>query len=97
MFAVVFRTTLKELDAEYDALGERMRRLALEEYGCTQISVCTEGDQEIAVSYWPSLSHIEAWRADEQHRQAQALGKARWYQRYQVEVMEIKRAYRFEG
>ena len=91
MYAVIFKATIKEFDAQYSEMAERMRDLAVSEYGCTEFTACTEGDKEIAISYWPSMEHIKAWHKNPEHKKAQALGKSKWYSSYQVQVTEVLR------
>ncbi len=94
MFVVIFRAQAKALDAEYSAMAAQMRELALTQFGCLDFSAATEGDQEIAVSYWPDEASIRAWKQHADHLLAQQLGRERWYARYSVEVAEVKRHYR---
>ena len=94
MFVVIFRAQAKALDAEYSAMAAQMRDLALTQFGCLDFTAATEGDQEIAVSYWPDEASIRAWRQHTDHLLAQRLGRERWYARYSVEVAEVKRHYR---
>ncbi|MBV1870491.1 MAG: antibiotic biosynthesis monooxygenase [Gammaproteobacteria bacterium] len=91
MYAVIFRATINELDPQYSEMTKRMRELAINEYGCTEFTACTEGNNEIAISYWPSKTHIKAWHENEEHKKAQALGKSKWYKSYQVQVTEVLR------
>lgn len=93
MWVVIFKARINKLDAQYFASAEQMRELAKTQYGCLGFESCTEGDQEIAISYWPDEQSIKAWHADPEHRTVQGLGKARWYQDYSVEVLELKRRY----
>ncbi len=93
MYAVIFRAKVREFDQEYSQLAEQLRDKALADYGCSEFVAVTEGDQEIAVSYWPSLEHIKKWKADSQHMAAQQKGRQRWYQNYQIEIVKIERAY----
>ncbi len=94
MFVVIFRAQARDLDAEYSAMAAQMRELALTQFGCLDFSAATEGDQEIAVSYWPDEASIRAWKQHSDHLIAQKLGRERWYARYSVEVAEVKRHYR---
>jgi heme-degrading monooxygenase HmoA len=55
----------------------------------------TEGEQEIAISYWENEEAIRAWKNDSEHTSAQGLGQNKWYQSYTVQVVEIKREYKF--
>lgn len=93
MFVVIFRAQAKALDAEYSAMAAQMRDLALTQFGCLDFTAATEGDQEIAVSYWPDEASIRAWKQHTDHLLAQQLGRERWYARYSVEVAEVKRHY----
>ncbi len=95
MYAVIFRATVARLDDQYHATARRLRRLAMERYGCLDFVAFSEGDRELAVSWWESEAQIRAWKADPEHRAAQALGRERWYRDYRVEVVEVKRDYRF--
>ena len=94
MFVVIFRAQAKALDAEYSAMAAQMRDLALTQFGCLDFTAATEGDQEIAVSYWPDEASIRAWKQHADHLLAQQLGRERWYARYSVEVAEVKSHYR---
>ena len=96
MFVVIFRATARQLDAEYSATAARLRELALSEFGCLEFVAVNEGDQEVALSYWPDEASIRAWKQHTDHLMAQQLGRERWYCGYSVEVAEIKRHYRAE-
>ena len=93
MYAVIFKAKFDALDEEYFKVSEALRNLAIEKYGCKDFVSCSEGDSEIAISYWESEDQIKAWKSDPEHRKAQALGKSKWYKSYQVEVVEILRSY----
>lgn len=93
MYAVIFRAEVAQLDDAYSEMAARLRERAISEFGCLEFTACTEGDAEIAISYWPTLEHIKAWKADPLHREAQALGRERWYRAYQVQVVEVVKAY----
>ena len=93
MFVVIFRAKARALDADYGAMAAHMRELALTQFGCLDFSAVTEGEQEIALSYWPDEASIRAWKQHTDHLMAQQLGRERWYSGYHVEVAEIKRQY----
>lgn len=94
MFAVIFRAEIAALDSEYAAMAARMRDIATSQYGCTGFVSCTEGDCEIAISYWDNEDQIARWKQNAEHLVAQGLGQSKWYRSYSVEVVEILRAYR---
>ena len=87
MYAVIFKAQIKTQDPTYASTAERLRELALQEYGCLEFTSTTQGSREIAISYWPSKTHIQAWKNNAEHQQAQALGKSGWYESYQVEIV----------
>ena len=93
MYVVIFRAKAKALDAEYSAMAAQMRQLALTQFGCLDFTAVTEGDQEVALSYWPDEASIRAWKQHTDHLMAQQLGRERWYASYTVEVAELTRRY----
>lgn len=92
-YAVIFTAQVKQFDAEYSATAANMRELAFAEHGCVEFHACTEGKQEIAVSYWQDLDNIGSWKQNIEHLAAQKLGRDKWYESYTVEVVEILRSY----
>lgn len=93
MYVVIFKAKINALDQVYSVTAARMRRLAIDKYGCAEFTSVTEGDMEIAISYWSDLAQISAWKADAEHLAAQQKGRDDWYQSYQVQVVEIIREY----
>jgi len=93
MYAVIFRAEITELDAEYSTVATRMRDLAINEYGCLEFISCSEGQNEIAISYWENLDHIKRWKQNAEHLQAQESGRSKWYRWYKVEITKIERSY----
>jgi len=93
MYVVIFRARIRQFDTEYPAMAARMRELALTRFGCLQFHAVTEGDQEIALSYWPDEASIRAWRAHPEHALAQQAGRERWYASYTVQVAQVTREY----
>lgn len=93
MYAVIFRAQIKKLDESYSDMANRMRELAINEYGCIEFTSSTEGNSELAISYWPNRESIQAWKNNPDHKRAQSLGKSRWYRSYQVQVVEVLHQY----
>lgn len=93
MYAVIFKATINKLDEQYSSLAKRLRILALESYGCLEFNCIIEGQQEIAISYWPDLDAIKKWKQDPEHLRAQGLGKRQFYLSYHVQVVEVLREY----
>lgn len=94
MFVVIFRARVRRFDEEYSRVATRMRDLAIGEFGCMEFHALTQGDQEVALSYWPDEQAIRAWRNHPEHVLAQQAGRDRWYESYSVQVAEITREYR---
>ncbi|WP_286239105.1 antibiotic biosynthesis monooxygenase family protein [Neptuniibacter halophilus] len=95
MYAVIFRAQTGKQDQAYADTVARMRQLAFEKYACLEFVALTEGDQEIAISYWRCEADILAWKQDPEHALAQQQGRDQWYRGYSVEVVELKRRYQF--
>jgi heme-degrading monooxygenase HmoA len=93
MYAVIFRAEIAELDAEYLAMAERMRNLAIDQYGCKEFIANTEGNTEIAISYWENESQIKEWKNNSEHLSAQSKGRSKWYKSYTVQFVEVIREY----
>ncbi len=94
MFVVIFRAKVRALDAEYSRVATRMRDLALSEFGCIEFHAVIEGQNEVALSYWPSEEAIRAWKSHPEHVLAQKAGRERWYESYSVQVAAVTREYR---
>jgi heme-degrading monooxygenase HmoA len=92
-FIVIFRARVARFDDEYITTARHLRELALRDFGCLEFHSVCEGDQEIALSYWPDEASIRRWKQYADHVMAQRLGRERWYADYRVEITELKRAY----
>jgi heme-degrading monooxygenase HmoA len=95
MFAVIFKAKVGGQDNHYSAMVKVMRDLAFEKYHCLDFVAVSEGEQEIAISYWQSEQDIQNWHNDSQHAIAQELGREKWYEYYTVQVVEVKRQYSY--
>ncbi|MCK6264393.1 antibiotic biosynthesis monooxygenase [Vibrio sp. ZSDE26] len=95
MYAVIFKAVADKQDEHYSDTVAIMRDLAFKQYNCVDFYSVTEGDQEVAISYWHSEEDIKNWHKNTKHRVAQNLGREKWYKSYSVEVVEIIRKYHF--
>ena len=93
MYAVIFKAEINEIDSSYSAMAKRMRELAINEYGCIEFNATTEGNDEIAISYWNTKEQIKEWKQNKEHLKAQELGKNKWYKSYSVEIVEVLNKY----
>lgn len=97
MYAVIFEAEAVDLGEEYQQLSARMRKLAMDQYGCRGVSSVTEGERKITISYWDSLEQIREWKQNSEHLAAQQLGKSRFFREYRAQVVEIIREYGFDS
>jgi len=97
MVVVIFKAKLRQTDSEYPQLAQRLRTLAMEEFGCLAFDTVTEGETELTLSYWPAENAIKSWKAQTEHLAAQRLGRNAWYESYTVQVAQIVREYRFDS
>lgn len=95
-YAVIFTSLRAADDGAYAKMAERMVALAAQQPGYLGMESTRDADGfGITVSYWDSAEAIAAWRANAEHLAAQAMGKRAWYERYQVRVAKVERAYGF--
>jgi heme-degrading monooxygenase HmoA len=95
--AVIFTSTRTAADPEgYEAMATRMVELAQHQPGFLGIESARSADGVgITVSYWDSEDSIRRWHEHAEHLQAQALGRSRWYAKFQLRVCRVERAYGF--
>ena len=100
-YAVIFTSVRRPAAAGYAATAQRMVDLAQAQpgfLGTESVSGAGPGAAEgmpgITVSYWRDLESIEAWRHGE-HALARATGRREWYERFEVRVCRVERAYGF--
>lgn len=91
-YAVIFTSTLSDDDQGYAAMAERMVELAAEQPGFLGLESARDG-LGITVSYWRDLAAIAAWKANAEHREAQQLGRARWYGGFRLRIARVERDY----
>jgi heme-degrading monooxygenase HmoA len=98
-YAVIFTSRRTPADPEgYAVAAERMEELARQQPGFLGIE-SARGDSGlgITVSYWDSEESIRRWRDEAEHRLAQAQGRARWYECFELRVCRVERAYGFRA
>ena len=92
-YVVIFKARIRTLDEMYFSTAQQLRDKALTHFNCQHFEALTEGEHEIALSYWNTLEDIRAWQQDAQHLVAQQLGKNQWYASFSVEICEVLRRY----
>jgi heme-degrading monooxygenase HmoA len=95
--AVIFTTLRAEGSDDYGAMADRMVELAQRRPGYLgHESVRQPDGWGITVSYWSDAAAAGAWRAEAEHREAQRLGRERFYRNYALRVAEVARQTFFE-
>lgn len=95
-YAVIFTVARSADQSGYEAMGERMVELAMQQPGFLGLEYSEDSSGGITVSYWQDENAIHAWKQQMDHREAQRLGRERWYQSYTIRVARVERAYGFE-
>ncbi|WP_228339745.1 antibiotic biosynthesis monooxygenase family protein [Marinobacter sp. F3R08] len=91
-YAVIFSSHRTEGDNGYGEMADRMLELAARQPGFLGVESVREG-LGITVSYWDSLESISEWKRNTEHREAQRLGRKKWYSNFRVRVAKIEREY----
>ncbi len=96
-YAVIF-TNKRSLTDEsgYGAMARRMVDLGSRYDGFLGMDSVRGADgMGITVSYWRDEAAILAWKRDTEHEKAQRGGRVAWYERYEVRIAKVERAYGF--
>jgi len=99
MVVVVFRSRLKPgIEKEVEETDARMAELAARMPGYVSYRQYVSADGEgVAVVEFASHETAAAWRAHPEHREAQRLGRERWFSEYRITVCDVVRDYSFEA
>jgi heme-degrading monooxygenase HmoA len=97
MVVTLFRSRLTSLAGDdYTAMAGEMLVRARTYPGFVAMKHFKSDDGErLTVVWWESDELQSAWRRDERHREAQKLGRERWYHYYHVETAEVMREQQF--
>ncbi len=94
-YAVVFSSRRNDGDADgYAAAAERMLELASQQPGYLGVETARDAwGFGITVSYWRDEAAIRAWKHQAEHAATRARGRGDWYERYELRVAKVERAY----
>ena len=95
MMVTVFRSRLRpEHVEEYQQLAPRMHALAESMPGFVSAKTFTAPDGErVSIEEFVSPETLEAWRNHPEHREAQRLGREKFYAEFHVQVCRVERDY----
>jgi heme-degrading monooxygenase HmoA len=93
----IFRSRLRTENAdEFGELAARMLALAEAMPGFISYKVyASEDGERCSIIEFESPEHLRAWREHPQHREAQRIGRERYYEEYTLHVGEPMRESRF--
>jgi heme-degrading monooxygenase HmoA len=99
MVVVVFKITHRpDLPvAEYEETATRMLELVSGMPGFLDMDYAATEGGELLIARFESHEALEAWRNLPEHKEAQALGRERYFAAYRIEVCEPVRSYEFQA
>ena len=99
MTVVVFRSRIHpEYAEEFQRLADRMLELCQTMPGFISYKVYRNEDGErVSIHEWETADQLRAWRNHPEHREAQRLGRERYYQEFTSYVADTPRESRFPG
>ena len=94
-YAVVFTSIPSGRDEEgYRAMDRLMCDLASKQPGFMGMeSYKGDDDRRVTISYWASLEDIKNWKDNPEHKEAQSLGKEKWYVDYTIRICRVEKEY----
>jgi heme-degrading monooxygenase HmoA len=93
-YAVIFTNQLSDNDKGYEAMGDKMFKLAMEQPGCYGAESTRDASGlGITISYWKDEAALSEWKANAKHLVAQNMGIEQWYDHYELRVAKVERAY----
>jgi heme-degrading monooxygenase HmoA len=89
----VFRSRLRDDAGEqYAPVAERMLQLARSMPGFVDFKTFTADDGErVSIIVFDSIETHDGWRDHPEHRRAQELGRARFYESYRIQACALIR------
>lgn len=91
-YAVIFTSVRTDIEDGYDDMAIRMVELAAQQPGFLGVE-SARNEVGVTVSYWADLESIKAWKAHAEHKEAQRLGHAKWYEHFKTRVAKVERDY----
>lgn len=97
MIVTIFRSRLRpEHRAEYERWAKRIHDIAVQMPGFISIKTFTADDDErVSLVEFESEATMLAWRNQQDHLQAQELGRKLFYAEYRIQVCQPIRDYSF--
>lgn len=96
-YAVIFTSKRTSADPEgYAQMADHMMELAAQQPGYLGVDHAREAIG-ITISYWDSLQAISDWKQQQDHLEAQRLGRDRWYEHFTLRICRVEQEYSFDS
>ena len=96
-YVAIFTQQRTDVDDGFSAMVERMVAAVRQQPGFLGMEAAEGTDGiGIVVAYWEEDESIKRWKLHLEHREAQKLGRERWFSRYRVRIGRVERAYGFD-
>lgn len=90
-YAVIFTSTLNEVDESYSVMNELTEKAAGEMDGFLGNEYFRNEDSfGIHISYWKDMDSINTWKHDELHKKAKQQGISEWYKNYALRICKVE-------
>jgi heme-degrading monooxygenase HmoA len=97
-YAVIFSSVRTNSNEGYDDWNDRLFDIVKNTDGYLgHESFRNEAREGVTISYWRDLEALNKWRNEPLHRQAQELGRLKWYSHYRIRVCKVERDYEFNA
>jgi heme-degrading monooxygenase HmoA len=98
MIIVLFRSRLTEAaGADYARMDAELAESVKNKPGFIEAKSFAASDGErLTLVWWQDRETLQLWRKDQRHREAQIIGRRKWYQYYKLDVAEVFRQSQFD-
>jgi heme-degrading monooxygenase HmoA len=98
MVVILFRSKLTDVAGEdYGRMAQEMDAHARTFPGFIDVKAFKSEDGErLTLVWWQDEETLRAWAKDVRHREAQKLGREKWYQYYKIDVAQVIRSNHFD-
>jgi heme-degrading monooxygenase HmoA len=94
---ILFRSKLTdEAGEDYQAMNAELETLVRQNPGFVDVkSYKAEDGERLTVVWWRDEASLTEWRNLMRHREAQSIGRQKWYEYYEIDVATITRSRSF--
>lgn len=98
MVVILFRSKLTDVaGADYGEMAGQMDAHARTFPGFMDVKAFKADDGErLTLVWWQDEETLRVWAKDVRHREAQKLGREKWYQYYKIDVAHVIRSNHFD-